>query len=238
MANKKKIAEREKVLKARRAERNIQIIGLGVLVLLAIVGVWFFSPKDQPQNAPNVDFGDQPACERFADIPVAAQYNEPPLNIDTTRQYFANVKLAKGGEFVIQLYPDKAPKAVNSFIFLSCKGYFEGITFYRVLQGFMAQAGNPTGTGRGGPGYEFANEDSDLTFDKAGVVAMANRGRDTNGSQFFITFVPRPDLNGGYTIFGQVVEGMEVVNGITLRDPDQNPTFKGDAIETITITEQ
>ena len=238
MANKKKIEEREKVLKARRAERNIQIIGLGIVALLAIVGVWFFSPKGQAQNPSNVDFGSQPACQRFADIPVVAQYSEPPLNIDTTRQYFANVKMAKGGEFIIQLYPDKAPKTVNSFIFLSCKGYFEGITFHRVLQGFMAQGGDPTGTGGGGPGYEFANEDSDLTFDKAGVVAMANAGRDTNGSQFFITFGPTPQLNGGYTIFGQVVEGMEVVNGITLRDPNQNPTFEGDAIETITITEQ
>ena len=102
----------------------------------------------------------------------------------------------------------------------------------------MAQTGDPTGTGSGGPGYEFQNEDSDLTFDKAGVVAMANAGRDTNGSQFFVTFGPADFLDGGYTIFGQVVEGMEVVNGITLRDPDQNPDYPGDAIESITITEK
>jgi len=238
MANKKKIEEREKVLKARQAERNIQIIGLGVVVLLIIAGVWFFSPKDQQKNQSSVDFGDQTACERFTDIPVATQYSEPPLNIDVTKQYFANVKMANGEEFVIQLYPDKAPKTVNSFIFLSCKGYFEGITFHRVLEGFMAQGGDPTGTGGGGPGYQFQNEDSDLTFDKAGVVAMANAGRDTNGSQFFITFGPTPQLNGDYTIFGQIIEGMDVVDGITRRDPDQNPTFAGDAIETVTITEQ
>lgn len=238
MANKKKIEEREKVLKARQAQRNIQIIGLGVVVLLVIAGVWYFSPRDQQPNQASLDFGDQTACERFADIPVAAQYSEPPLNIDVTKQYFANVKLATGGEFVIQLYPDKAPKTVNSFIFLSCKGYFEGVTFHRVLEGFMAQGGDPTGTGGGGPGYQFENEDSDLTFDKAGVVAMANAGRDTNGSQFFITFGPTPQLNGGYTIFGQVIEGMDVVDGITRRDPDQSPTFEGDAIATITITEQ
>ena len=145
--------------------------------------------------------------------------------------------MAKGGEFVIQLYADKAPKTVNSFIFLACKGYFEGVTFHRVLDGFMAQGGDPTGTGSGGPGYQFVNEDSDLTFDKAGVVAMANAGRDTNGSQFFITFVPRPDLNGGYTIFGQVVEGMDIVNAIKRRNPETNPTFQGDAIESITISE-
>ena len=238
MPNKKKMEEREKALKARKAERNIRIIGLGVVVLLTVVGVWFFSPNDQPQNQSNVDFGNQSACERFADIPVAAQYSEPPLNIDMTRQYFANVKMANGGEFVIQLYPDKAPKTVNSFIFLACKGYFEGVTFHRVLEGFMAQGGDPTGTGGGGPGYQFQNEDSDLTFDKAGMVAMANAGRDTNGSQFFITFGPTPQLNGDYTIFGQIVEGMDVVNGITRRDPDTSPTFAGDAIETVTISEQ
>lgn len=238
MANKKKIEERQKVLKAKQAERNIQLIGLGVVALLIVAGVWFFSPKDQGQNQSNLDFGDQTACERFADIPVAAQYSEPLLNIDLTKQYFANMKMATGGEFVIQLYPDKAPKTVNSFIFLSCKGYFEGVTFHRVLEGFMAQGGDPTGTGSGGPGYQFENEDSDLTFDKAGVVAMANAGRDTNGSQFFITFVPTPQLNGDFTIFGQVIEGMDVVNGITRRDPDQNPNFQGDAIESVTITEQ
>jgi len=90
----------------------------------------------------------------------------------------------------------------------------------------------------GGPGYQFVNEKSDLTFDKAGVLAMANSGPDTNGSQFFITFNPTQQLNGGYTIFGQVVQGMEVVNAITRRDPDQSPTFQGDAIQTVTITEK
>ena len=238
MANKKKIEEREKVLKAKQAERNIQLIGLGVVTLLIIAGVWFFSPKGQQQNQSNLDFGDQTACERFADIPVAEQYGEPPLNIDLTKQYFANMRMATGGEFVIQLYPDKAPKTVNSFIFLSCKGYFEGVTFHRVLEGFMAQGGDPTGTGSGGPGYQFENEDSDLTFDKAGVVAMANAGRDTNGSQFFITFGPTPQLNGDFTIFGQVIEGLDIVNGITRRDSDQSPAFQGDAIESVTITEQ
>lgn len=145
--------------------------------------------------------------------------------------------MEKGGEFVISLYADKAPITVNSFVFLARDGYFDGVTFHRVLDGFMAQGGDPTGTGRGGPGYQFVNEYSDLTFDKAGVVAMANAGPDTNGSQFFITFGPTPQLNGGYTIFGQVTSGMDVVNGLTRRDPETSPDFEGDKISSITITE-
>ena len=183
--------------------------------------------------------GSSPACAAFDSIPAAAQYNSAPdLLIDTTANYFATVKMANGSEFKIELFADKAPIAVNSFVFLTCKGFFNGLSFHRVLDGFMAQGGDPTGTGMGGPGYEFVNENSDLVFDKAGVLAMANAGPDTNGSQFFITFAPADFLNGGYTIFGQVVEGMDVVNSITRRDPEQSPSFEGDAIETITITEK
>jgi peptidylprolyl isomerase len=105
-----------------------------------------------------------------------------------------------------------------------------------VLEGFMAQGGDPTGTGGGGPGYEFVNETSDLAFDKPGVVAMANAGRDTNGSQFFIMFNDYPLSGNDYTIFGQVVEGMDVVNAITRRDPQLNPSFTGDAMASVTIS--
>jgi cyclophilin family peptidyl-prolyl cis-trans isomerase len=171
--------------------------------------------------------------------PAVTQYaSAPPMTIDVNKQYFATFKLAKGGEFVVQLFPDKAPITVNSFVFLARQGFYNGTTFHRVLEGFMAQGGDPTGTGLGGPGYQFQNEDNDLKFDKPGVVAMANAGRDTNGSQFFITFAPADWLNGGYTIFGQVVSGMDVVNSITLRDPDQYPNYEGDVIESITIEEK
>jgi cyclophilin family peptidyl-prolyl cis-trans isomerase len=180
-----------------------------------------------------------PTATTAAAKPAAKQYDkEPAMTIDQSKKYTATVKMARGGEFVIQLYPDKAPRTVNSFVFLAREGYFNGVTFHRVLEGFMAQGGDPTGTGAGGPGYEFVNENSDLTFDKAGVVAMANAGPDTNGSQFFITFGPTPQLNGGYTIFGQVISGMDVVNGLTRRDPNANPTFQGDVISSITITEK
>jgi len=173
--------------------------------------------------------------------PASKQYDAyPPMTIDPAKKYLATVKMAKGGEFVIQLFPDKATKTVNSFVFLARYHYFDGVAFHRVLEGFMAQGGDPTGTGTGGPGYEFEYEPNDLKFDKAGVVAMANTGAGTptNGSQFFITFVPTPQLDGGYTIFGQVISGMDVVNGITRRDPQQNPSFPGDAMESVTITEE
>jgi cyclophilin family peptidyl-prolyl cis-trans isomerase len=162
----------------------------------------------------------------------------PPMTIDAKKQYFANFKMAKGGEFVVQLFPDKAPITVNSFVFLAKDGFYNGTTFHRVLEGFMAQGGDPTGTGGGGPGYKFVNEKNDLLFDKPGVVAMANAGPNTNGSQFFIMFGPYGLSENDYTIFGQVTSGMEVVNAITRRDPDTNPTFPGDTIESVTITEK
>ena len=188
----------------------------------------------------NLSSGSKETAAKPTSAPAAAVAETkaaPAMTIDTKKQYTATVKMAKGGEFVIQLYPDKAPITVNSFVYLARKGFFDNVTFHRVLDGFMAQGGDPTGNGTGGPGYQFKNEDSDLKFDKAGVVAMANAGRDTNGSQFFITFGPTPQLNGGYTIFGQVTSGMDVVNGITRRDPNQNPDFQGDVIESITIAE-
>jgi len=200
---------------------NTQIIA-GLILLAALIAIaWIVWPKSKAK----------PGEPKQYDAP-------PPMTIDVTKEYYATVKMEKGGEFVIQLYPDKAPITVNSFVFLAREGYFDGSTFHRVLEGFMAQGGDPTGTGTGGPGYQFVNEDSDLTFDKAGVVAMANAGRDTNGSQFFITFGPTPQLNGDYTIFGQVIEGMEVVNSITRRDPLQNPDYTGDVMESVTISEE
>jgi cyclophilin family peptidyl-prolyl cis-trans isomerase/protein-disulfide isomerase len=168
------------------------------------------------------------------------QFSEcPPLTVDPEATYLATVVTDKGS-FVIQLFPDVAPLAVNSFIFLVEHGWFDGITFHRVLPGFVAQSGDPTGTGYGGPGYTFKNEVSDdLSFDRAGLVAMANAGPDSNGSQFFITYDAVPDLNGNYTIFGEVVEGMDVVENITPRDPQPGLDLPpGDRILSITIEKQ
>ena len=235
MSNKKRSTNpykrQAKNQRSAKTSQNVMIqrIAIVVVVLAIVVIIW-------------VTTRSQTATQSTGQAPKLVgtkQYSAaPPMTIDKNKQYTATVKMAKGGEFVIQLYADKAPITVNSFVFLARQGYFDGVTFHRVLQGFMAQGGDPTGTGGGGPGYEFVNEDSDLKFDKAGVVAMANAGRDTNGSQFFITFGPQERLNGGYTIFGQVISGMDVVNNITLRNPDQNPTSPGDAIQSITITEK
>lgn len=227
MANKKQIAARERARKKQQTERMIQIIGGVVLVLIVAGIIWLvWSGSRTTEQTPPPE-------------PSLQQYDaEPPMSIDVSKQYFATFKLAKGGEFVAKLFADKAPKTVNNFVFLARNGFYDGTTFHRVLDGFMAQGGDPTGTGMGGPGYQFEDEFSDLTFDRPGLLAMANSGPNTNGSQFFITYVPTPHLDGLHTIFGEVIEGMDVANEITRRDPQQNPDFEGDAIETLTITEE
>jgi len=158
------------------------------------------------------------------------------------------------GDITIQLFEKEAPKTVANFVGLATgkkewtdprtnqktrKPLYDGTTFHRVIPFFMIQGGDPLGTGEGGPGYEFENEDSDLRFDRAGRVAMANSGRDTNGCQFFVTVAPQPHLNGGYTIFGQVVDGQEVADNISNVDRDdkdkplQPVTIKSVSIERV-----
>ena len=133
------------------------------------------------------------------------------------------------GVIVIDLIPDKAPLTVTSFVNLALRKYYDGLTFHRVLANFMIQGGDPTGTGSGGPGYKFKNECvPELKFDRPGYLAMANAGPDTNGSQFFITHTPQPSLNGGYTIFGRVKEGQDVVNAIQKGDKIESIEVKGD----------
>lgn len=235
MANKIKIKERIKAREAAKRARTIRW-AVGAAVILVLVGlVWLLTPGESSSVIELPPAGDA-VNEQTSSSKSYDEY--PPMVIDASKKYYARFVMEKGGEFTAELYPVEAPLTVNSFVFLARDGYFDGVTFHRVLEGFMAQGGDPTGSGAGGPGYEFVNEDSDLTFDQPGVLAMANAGRDTNGSQFFITFVPTPQLNGGYTIFGQVVEGMDVVNGITRRDPQQYPDYLGDVIETIIITEE
>lgn len=147
----------------------------------------------------------------------------PPLEIQEGEEYQAVLKTEKG-DIVIELFPDTAPLAVNSFIFLAENDWFDDVSFHRVLEGFVAQTGDPTGTGFGGPGYSFGVEtEPGLVFDRGGLVALANSGPGTNGSQFFITYSSAPSLNGQYTIFGEVIDGMEVAESLTPRNPQENP---------------
>jgi len=213
-----------------------RIITIGIVFLIGAVVIWLAVTS---QQANQIGSTTSTTGDPTPELVGTKQYSSaPPMLIDTTKQYLATIKMAKGGEFVIQLLPNKAPITVNSFVFLTRQGYFNGVTFHRVLEGFMAQGGDPTGTGSGGPGYKFVNEANDLTFNKPGVVAMANAGRDTNGSQFFIMLGPYGLSENDYTIFGQVINGMDVVNAITRRDPSKNPNFLGDVIESIAITEK
>lgn len=165
-------------------------------------------------------------------------YNAPPpFVIDVNKSYEAIIQTERG-DIRLRLFDDAAPLTVNNFVFLAEQGFYDDTTFHRVLPDFMAQAGDPTGSGAGGPGYQFADEvNNGLVFDRRGLLAMANAGPGTNGSQFFITFAPTPWLDNRHTIFGEVIAGDEVLSNLTLRDPMANPDYSGDRILRIDIVE-
>jgi len=149
------------------------------------------------------------------DIMAPKQWNNPPpLAIDAKRTYVAAIETDKG-TIKVELYPQHAPQTVNNFLFLAREGFYDGVPFHRVIADFMIQGGDPTGSGRGGPGYRFADETqgNPLTHG-TGALSMANAGPDTNGSQFFITHAPQPHLDGKHTVFGKVIAGQDVVDAI------------------------
>jgi cyclophilin family peptidyl-prolyl cis-trans isomerase/protein-disulfide isomerase len=197
-----------------------------------------FNGNAWPSNVP-MDYWSLWAVIKLTLLEDRQYYECPQMAIDPTAQYVATLETEKGN-IVLELYPDVAPLTVNSFIFLAQNGWFDGVTFHRVLPGFVAQAGDPSGTGYGGPGYAFRNEISaDYTFDGPGVVAMANAGADSNGSQFFITYAAAPQLDGSYTIFGHVIAGMDVLESLTSRDPAANADLPpGDLILRVTIEQR
>ena len=159
------------------------------------------------------------------------------MTIDPKKKYKATFKTEKG-DFVIELFADKVPVTVNNFVFLARDGFYNDTTFHRVIKGFMAQGGDPTGTGMGGPGYKFADEfHPALKHTGPGILSMANAGKNTNGSQFFITFEATPHLDGRHAVFGKVVSGMNVVLSIPERDP-QRAKAPGTKITTIEISEE
>lgn len=150
----------------------------------------------------------------------------PEMQIEVNKIYRINMETSKG-MIELELYPQFAPKTVNNFVFLANEGFYDGLIFHRVISNFMVQGGDPTGTGRGGPGYKFEDEFiGNILKHETGVISMANAGPNTNGSQFFITHGPQPHLNNRHTVFGKVLNDMEIVNAIR----------QGDKIEKVTVT--
>jgi cyclophilin family peptidyl-prolyl cis-trans isomerase len=166
------------------------------------------------------------------------QWSTPPkMEIDLKKLYTAILKTDLG-DITIQLFADKTPITVNNFVFLSRQGFYDGTIFHRVITDFMAQGGDPTGTGSGGPGYRFSDEfNPSLRHNKPGVLSMANAGPNTNGSQFFITHVATPWLDSKHSVFGQVTEGMNVVLSIPPRDPSKRDS-QAVKLNSVTILEQ
>jgi len=168
-----------------------------------------------------------PEAEEKEEEPVRKTYSSPPqMMIDTSKQYTATIETEEG-TLVLELFATDVPQTVNNFVFLAREGFYDNITFHRVIADFMAQAGDPTGTGSGGPGYTFADEFTEHTH-VTGALSMANSGPNTNGSQFFITYDPEHHLNGKHSVFGQLIEGMDVLKRIK----------QGDKIIQITIEER
>lgn len=167
----------------------------------------------------------------------AKQYpSSPPMVIDQTKSYTATIKTDLG-DISIQLHADKAPQTVNNFVFLAKDGFYNGLIFHRVIADFMAQGGDPTGTGSGGPGYKFKDEfHPELRHDGPGVLSMANAGPNTNGSQFFITHIATPWLDDRHSVFGKVVDGIDIFLSIPPRDPNE-PHTPSITIQAVEITE-
>jgi peptidyl-prolyl cis-trans isomerase B (cyclophilin B) len=156
------------------------------------------------------------------------QWNSPPpMQIDPKKPYYATIETDRG-DIELEFYPQHAPRTVNNFVFLAQEGFYDGVTFHRVISDFMIQGGDPTGSGRGGPGYRFEDEfKGNPLKHETGVISMANAGPNTNGSQFFITHSPQPHLDGRHTVFGRVIDGQDVVDAIR----------QGDVMNKVTIRE-
>lgn len=253
--SKRQQTQAEQRQKAEQRKALWQLL-LGALVIFGATAVFLFiipqllgttsseseptaveNSNDNTSSGTTMDSGERPLAD-IEPIQRANYYSEtPPQVIDPANRYEAIIKTDKG-DMRLNLFAAQAPETVNNFVFLANQGFYDNTTFHRVIEGFMAQAGDPTATGSGGPGYQFADEiDPELTFDRKGLLAMANAGPGTNGSQFFITYDATPWLNGNHTIFGELIEGEEVLDSIRPRDPMTDPQ-QGDVITSIEIIEQ
>lgn len=225
-------------------------LAVGTLAITALLLLAACGDDEEEASASQTPTGSQAtaspseaaATPEATETPPPTYTSAPPMTIDVNKTYFATIETEKGN-IRIQLFPDIAPETVNSFVFLAREGFYDGVTFHRVITGFMAQAGDPSGTGGGGPGYTIHDEFSDRPFGE-GSVGMARPDLpDSAGSQFFICYKPQgagqgcAHLTGQYTLFGEVVEGQDVAESLTPRDPT-TATSPGDRIITITIEEQ
>jgi len=218
------------VAKVQQAVDESQKMGLPGVPLILINGQIYTGPRDS-QSLQDILQLIALGKRQFTSC--------PPITIQTDKQYIATLHTEKG-DVVIHLFADKAPFTVNSFIFLAHNGWYDNITFHRVLPDLFAQTGDPSGTGKGNPGYYLVNEiQPSLKFDKPGVVAMVNSGTNSTGGQFFITYAPTEQFNGKYAIFGQVLSGMDVLKSLTPRDAQPGTdTPPGDKLLSVDVSEQ
>ena len=193
-------------------------------------------PADTPAAMPESPAGPSFKMQEHNGLTFKQFDGPPPMMIDPSASYTATIN-TNMGVIVIDLLAASAPKTVNNFVFLAEDGFYDGLIFHRVIENFMIQGGDPVGLGVAGPGYKFEDETSPSdSFDRPGILAMANSGPNTNGSQFFITTVPTPHLNGNHTIFGMVVEGQDVADAISKVGKDQSSRpLQPVTIESITI---
>lgn len=235
--------KQEEEQKKTRQNRIITIVA-GVLILIVLgVVVWqlFLRPVEtEPEISEGVIIDSARPLSELEPSERENFYDEyPEMVINPEAEYDAIIRTEKG-DMRLRLFAEEAPLTVNNFVFLAQQGFYDGTVFHRVLQDFMAQGGDPTGTGGGGPGYQFEDEtENGLVFDRPGLLAMANAGPATNGSQFFITFVPTPHLNGNHTIFGEILEGQDVLESISFVQPGglTETGTQGDVIQRIDIVE-
>jgi len=249
-------ARRQAERDAQRGRRQRALATVAIIVgvvLVGAIGVFAFGGDGGDQASPSPSESPSASASPSA-TPIACGAKAPKdagqtkptfkktpaMTIDPAKTYVATMATSCG-KIVIELDAEHAPIGVNSFVFLAKKGFYDGLTFHRVVQGFVIQGGDPKGDGTGGPGYQFATETSPkVTFDSAGLIAYANSGGDTNGSQFFITLGPTPQLdpsaNQSFTIFGHVIKGLDVVNKIGAIPGTPNPGIPGEnSVPTQTI---
>jgi peptidylprolyl isomerase len=247
---------REEARKEQEQSRNRLIAGAGGVLLVIVLIFFVLQLRNAAEDNANENGEESVASQTTAEgtllegeRPLAelepadrADFYDayPEMVIDQSKSYQAVIRTEKG-DMVVQLFDDESPLAVNSFVFLATQGYYDNTIFHRVIPDFMAQAGDPTGSGGGGPGYVFDDEvENGLVFDKPHLLAMAKPPQpDSNGSQFFITFVETPHLDGIHTVFGELIEGEEVLNSITFVQPGDltNLEPQGDEILRIDIYE-